>query len=87
MWDGQIDGVGGGVLLRVYWRRTLVWGLVARSWALVVGGGPAAAQRVQSIAITSAEWSGAPPEQFGPLLDAPLHETVGKRLTGKQIAT
>ena len=22
----------------------------------------------------------------GPLLDAPLHETVGKRLTGKQIA-
>jgi hemolysin activation/secretion protein len=40
----------------------------------------------QAIAITAAEWSGAPRETFGPLLDDPLHETVGKSLTGKQIA-
>ena len=51
-----------------------------------MGLAPAAAQRVPTITITSAEWSGAPPEQFGPLLDPPLHETVGKHLTGKQIA-
>ena len=56
------------------------------SWVLVVGLAPAIAQRMPSISITSAEWSGAPPAQFGPPLDAPLHETVGKRLTGKQIA-
>jgi hemolysin activation/secretion protein len=73
-------------LLRVDWGRTLASGFVALAWVLVVGLAPAAAQRVPSIIITSAEWSGAPPEQFGPLLDAPLHEAVGKRLTGKQIA-
>jgi hypothetical protein len=48
-------------------------GLLALAWVLVIGLAPATAQRVSSIVITSAEWAGAPPEQFGPLLDPPLH--------------
>src|SRR6476660_9256213 len=44
------------------------------------------ARAQQAITIASAEWSGAPRETFGPLLDEPMRDTVGKTLTGKQIA-
>jgi hemolysin activation/secretion protein len=53
---------------------------------LAVGLAPAKAQQAPTITITSAEWTGAPHETFGPLLDEPIHEAVGKSLTGKQIA-
>jgi hemolysin activation/secretion protein len=53
---------------------------------LAVGLVPATAQQAPTITITSAEWSGAPHETFGPLIDEPLHATVGKSLTGKEIA-
>src|SRR5262245_42409520 len=44
------------------------------------------AQAQQAIVITSAEWTGASREAFAPILDEPLHEAVGKALTGRQIA-
>lgn len=47
---------------------------------------PPTVQAQQAIVITSAEWTGASRETFGPILDEPLHEAVGKSLNGKQIA-
>jgi hemolysin activation/secretion protein len=56
------------------------------SLLLTLGLAPAKAQTAPTITITSAEWSGAPHETFGPLIDEPLHATVGKSLTGQQLA-
>lgn len=63
--------------------------VAACSWLaciLAIWGAPALGQQAPTVTITSAEWTGGSPTDFGPLLEGPLKNAVGKDLTGPQIA-